>query len=88
MIEEETLEFYQSLLDYLKRMTLALEQLARKGEKSVEIATTDQKDKTASDKGSADSNPSFINTSSLAQREAQLEKTTVVETQTSDSLLL
>ena len=99
-------DFEETLLDYMKRITLALEQIARKGEKcphgtfggsehcmkcrpelmegekSVEPALKENVQHSINTGTiSTDSKPSFINTSSLAQREAHLEKTTVVETQ-------
>ncbi len=86
-------DYELKMLNFMKRITLALEQLARKGEKSVDRNTrvgdrvvsmtspTAEPTRAVEKQVSADSKPSFINTSSLAQREAQLEKTTVVESQ-------
>jgi len=79
-------DFEETLLDFMKRITLALEQIARKGEKSDSHETLEMKGTKKANLGmkvieKPDSKPSFINTSSLAQREAHLEKTTVVETQ-------
>ena len=92
-------DFEETLLDFMKRITLALEQTTRVltawgtaritpfpnmkvgGEKSVDLSKTPSKEGVGTDHTTTDSKPSFINTSSLAQREAQLDKTTVVETQ-------
>ncbi|KKK64923.1 hypothetical protein LCGC14_2979310 [marine sediment metagenome] len=92
-------DFEETLLDFMKRITLALEQTTRVltawgtaritpfpnmkvgGEKSVDLSKTPSKEGVGTDHTTTDSKPSFINTSSLAQREAQLDKTTVVESQ-------
>ena len=75
----EQITFLKGWLEFTPYARPILDHILRilGGEKSVEstrIRSFVDKDP------SADSNPSFINTSSLAQREAQLEKTTVVET--------